>query len=105
MIQTMMTINKRDTPSKAAVERATRNGPREEKRRTKTQQTELRLLRDALWEAINGIEEKAPGALIESELLILDRIADELGRMREPEPEYIKRIYNVNVQSRRHMKH
>jgi hypothetical protein len=42
-------------------------------------QTELRSLRDALWEAINGIEEKAPGALIERELVILDRVAERLG--------------------------
>jgi hypothetical protein len=41
-------------------------------------QTELRSLRDALWEAINGIEEKAPGAPIERELIILDRVAEGL---------------------------
>jgi hypothetical protein len=42
-------------------------------------QTELRSLRDALWEAISGIEAKAPGALIERELIILDRVAEGLG--------------------------
>jgi hypothetical protein len=44
-------------------------------------QTELHSLRDALWEAINGIEEKAPGAPIEREMTILDRVADLLGNM------------------------
>jgi hypothetical protein len=44
-------------------------------------QTELRSLRDALWEAINGIEAKAPGALIERELIILDRVAEGLGNI------------------------
>jgi hypothetical protein len=44
-------------------------------------QTELRPLRDALWEAINGIEEKAPGAPIERELMILDRVAEGLGNL------------------------
>jgi hypothetical protein len=49
-------------------------------------ETELRSLRDALWEAINGIEEKAPGAHIERELVILDRVAEGLGKiMTEPE--------------------
>jgi hypothetical protein len=49
-------------------------------------QTELRSLRDALWEAISGIEEKAPGALIERELVILDRVAEGLGNIvTEPE--------------------
>jgi hypothetical protein len=42
-------------------------------------QTELHSLRDVLWEAINGIEEKAPGAAIERELTILDSVADRLG--------------------------
>src|SRR5947209_20630785 len=42
-------------------------------------QTELQSLRDALWEAINGIEEKAPSAPIERELVILDHLADRLG--------------------------
>jgi hypothetical protein len=41
-------------------------------------QTELRALREALWEAINGIEEKAPGAPIERELIILDHLAEGL---------------------------
>jgi hypothetical protein len=40
-------------------------------------QTKLRSIRDAVWEAINGIEEKAPGAPVERELVILDRVADE----------------------------
>jgi hypothetical protein len=84
MIQTMVTLHERDTPSKAAVKRATRKNPPEGNGRTETQQTELRFLRDALWEAINGIEDNAPGARIESELLILDRVADALGRMMEP---------------------
>jgi hypothetical protein len=44
-------------------------------------QTELPSLSDALWEAINGIEEKAPGAPIERELMILDRVAEELGNV------------------------
>jgi hypothetical protein len=44
-------------------------------------QTELHSLRDVLWEAINGIEEKAPSAPIERELMILDRVADGLGKM------------------------
>lgn len=44
-------------------------------------QTELRSLRDALWEAISGIEAKAPGALIERELIILDRVAEGLGNI------------------------
>jgi hypothetical protein len=44
-------------------------------------ETELRSLRDALWEAINGIEEKAPGAHIERELVILDRVAEGLGNI------------------------
>jgi hypothetical protein len=49
-------------------------------------QTELRSFRDALWEAINGIEEKAPGAPIERELVILDGVAEGLGKcMAEPE--------------------
>jgi hypothetical protein len=49
-------------------------------------ETELRSLRDALWEAINGIEEKAPAAHIERELVILDRVAEGLGKiMAEPE--------------------
>jgi hypothetical protein len=39
----------------------------------------MRSLRDALSEAITGIEKKAPGALIGSELVILDRVADALG--------------------------
>jgi hypothetical protein len=42
-------------------------------------QAELRSLRDALWEAITAIEEKAPGAAIERELVILDHLADGLG--------------------------
>jgi hypothetical protein len=42
-------------------------------------QRELRSLRDALWQAINGIEEKAPGALIECDLVILDSVAEALG--------------------------
>jgi hypothetical protein len=44
-------------------------------------QTKLRSLRDALWEAINGIEEKAPGAPIERELMILDHLAEGLGNV------------------------
>jgi F0F1-type ATP synthase alpha subunit len=49
-------------------------------------ETELRSLRDALWEAINGIEENAPAAHIERELVILDRVAEGLGKiMTEPE--------------------
>jgi hypothetical protein len=49
-------------------------------------ETQLRSLRDALWEAINGIEEKAPAAYIERELAILDRVAEGLGKiMAEPE--------------------
>jgi hypothetical protein len=44
-------------------------------------QTELRSLRDAIRGAINAIEEKAPHAPIERELVILDRVADELGNM------------------------
>jgi hypothetical protein len=50
-------------------------------------QTELRSLRDALWEAIDGIEEKAPGAPIERELVILDRVAERL-RNTIPEPDF-----------------
>jgi hypothetical protein len=41
-------------------------------------QMELRSLRDALWEAINNIEENASGAPIERDLVILDRVADAL---------------------------
>jgi len=37
------------------------------------------VLRDALWEGLDGIEEKAPGAPIERELIILDRVAERLG--------------------------
>jgi hypothetical protein len=49
-------------------------------------QTQRRSLRDALWEAINCIEEKAPGAPIERELIILDRVAEGLGNVvTEPE--------------------
>jgi hypothetical protein len=42
-------------------------------------QTELRLLRNALWDAINSVEENASGAPIERDLVILDRVADALG--------------------------
>jgi hypothetical protein len=44
-------------------------------------QTKLRSLRDAIWEAINRIEEKAPGTPIHPELVTPDRVADELGSM------------------------
>jgi hypothetical protein len=44
-------------------------------------QAELRSLRDAICGAINAIEENAPHAPIERELVILDRVADELGNM------------------------
>jgi hypothetical protein len=40
-------------------------------------QTELPSFRDALWEAINGIAEKAPGAPIERELMIFDPVAED----------------------------
>jgi hypothetical protein len=39
-------------------------------------------LRDALWEGLDGIEEKAPGAPIECELMILDRVAERFGNTR-----------------------
>jgi hypothetical protein len=44
-------------------------------------QAELRSIRDALWEAINGIEEKAPNAIVAVELVILDHVADALGKI------------------------
>jgi hypothetical protein len=44
-------------------------------------ETKLRLLHDAIWDAINGIEEKAPGAPIEYELVTLDHVAEELENM------------------------
>ena len=44
-------------------------------------QTELRSLRDALWEAVNGIEEKASGAPVERELVILESVADAFDRL------------------------
>jgi hypothetical protein len=44
-------------------------------------QAELRSLLDALWQAINGIEEKAPHAPIERELLILDSVAEAFETM------------------------
>ena len=65
-------------------------------------QTELRSLRDALWEAINGIEEKAPDALIERELVILDRVADALTTMMcEPDAATIQEV-NDNTFEDRH---
>jgi hypothetical protein len=88
MIQTMATIHEQDKLSKAAVKPATSKSLTEGKDCTQTErvtpgglQTELRSLRDELWEAITGIEEKAPGALIERDLVILDNVAEALGRM------------------------
>jgi hypothetical protein len=101
MIQTMATIHERDKLSNAAVKQAGKslmNG----KEYTQTEgvtpgglQTELRSLRDELWEAITGIEEKAPGALIERDLVILDSVAEALGRMMKPEAEYVESMCKV----------
>jgi hypothetical protein len=44
-------------------------------------QAELPPLLDALWQAINLIEEKAPNAPIERELLILDNVAEAFEKM------------------------
>jgi hypothetical protein len=44
-------------------------------------QAKLPSLLDALWEAINAIEEKAPNAPIERELLILDNVAEAFEKM------------------------
>lgn len=43
-------------------------------------ETELRSLRHALWETINGIEENASDACIERYLVILDRVGEALGK-------------------------
>jgi hypothetical protein len=100
MIQTMATIHERD---KAAVKAAGKSLT-EGKDCTQTKkgtpgglQTELRSLRDELWEAITGIEEKAPGALIERDLVTLDSVAEALGRMMKPEAEYVEPMCNVSV--------
>ena len=50
-------------------------------------ETKLRSLRDALWEAVNGIEEKASGAPVERELVILEYVAEAFDKMMcEPGP-------------------
>ena len=69
------------TTSKAANDTESVQGPYSTKQTDSGNgtQTEVRSLRDELWEAINGIEEKAPGAPIERELIILDRVAERLG--------------------------
>jgi hypothetical protein len=103
MIQTMATIHERDKLSKAAVKPAGKSLT-EGKDCTQTErvtpgglQTKLRSLRDELREAITGIEEKVPGALIERDLVTLDSVAEALGRMMEPEAEYVEPMCNVSV--------